>query len=113
LLPHRASHELNKLAHNVSFGHGILSGIHWRSDSDSSMVLGEAVAISILQEKAQTFNEKFTVHFTSRGTACYCGPSKNTQDDTGRGHRTGPVGVCDAFECVDTVNYNRRNAHYG
>jgi hypothetical protein len=56
--------ELNKLAHNVSFGHGILSGIHWRSDSDSSMVLGEAVAISILQDKAQTFNEKFTVHFT-------------------------------------------------
>ena len=56
--------ELNKLAHNVSFGHGILSGIHWRSDSDSSMVLGEAVAISILQDKVQTFNEKFTVHFT-------------------------------------------------
>jgi hypothetical protein len=56
--------ELNKLAHNVSFGHGILSGIHWRSDSDSSMVLGEALAISILQDKAQTFNEKFTVHFT-------------------------------------------------
>jgi hypothetical protein len=56
--------ELNKLAHNVSFGHGILSGIHWRSDSDSSIVLGEAVAISILQDKAQTFNEKFTVHFT-------------------------------------------------
>ena len=56
--------ELNKLGHNVSFGHGILSGIHWRSDSDSSLVLGEAVAISILQDKAQTFNEKFTVHFT-------------------------------------------------
>jgi hypothetical protein len=56
--------ELNKLAHNVSFGHGILSGIHWRSDSDSSLVLGEAVAISILRDKAQTFNEKFTVHFT-------------------------------------------------
>jgi hypothetical protein len=56
--------ELNKLAHNVSFGHGILSGIHWRSDSDSSMVLGEAAAISILQDKAQTFNEKFTIHFT-------------------------------------------------
>jgi hypothetical protein len=28
------------------------------------MVLGEAVAISILQDRAQTFNEKFTVHFT-------------------------------------------------
>jgi hypothetical protein len=56
--------ELNKLAHNVSFGHGIHAGIHWRSDSDSSMVLGEALAISILQERAPTYNEKFTVHFT-------------------------------------------------
>jgi hypothetical protein len=43
--------ELNKLAHNVSFGHGILSGIHWRSDSDSSMVLGEAVAIGVLRTR--------------------------------------------------------------
>ena len=55
--------ELNKLAHNVTFGHGIHAGIHWRSDSDSSMVLGEAVAISILQDKAQTYNEKFTIQF--------------------------------------------------
>jgi hypothetical protein len=56
--------ELNKLAHNVSFGHGIHAGIHWRSDTDVSMVLGEATAISILQDQAQTFNAKFTVHFT-------------------------------------------------
>jgi hypothetical protein len=56
--------ELNKLAHNVSFGHGIHAGIHWRSDTDVSMVLGEATAISILQDQAQTFNEKFTVHLT-------------------------------------------------
>jgi hypothetical protein len=56
--------ELNKLAHNVSFGHGIHAGIHWRSDTDVSMLLGEATAISILQDQAQTFNEKFTVQFT-------------------------------------------------
>jgi hypothetical protein len=56
--------ELNKLAHNVTFGHGIHAGIHWRSDSDVSMVLGEATAISCLQDQAETFNEKFTVHFT-------------------------------------------------
>jgi hypothetical protein len=56
--------ELNKLAHNVSFGHGIHAGIHWRSDSDVSMVLGEATAISFLQDQAYTFNEKFAVHFT-------------------------------------------------
>lgn len=56
--------ELNKLAHNVSFGHGILPAIHWRSDTDSSLILGEALAISILQDKAQCYNEKFTVSFT-------------------------------------------------
>jgi hypothetical protein len=56
--------ELNKLAHNVTFGHGIHAGIHWRSDSDVSMVLGEATAISLLQDQAETFNEKFTVGFT-------------------------------------------------
>jgi hypothetical protein len=56
--------ELNKLAHNVSFGHGIHAGIHWRSDTDVSMVLGEATAISFLQDQAETFNEKFTIHFT-------------------------------------------------
>jgi len=56
--------ELNKLAHNISFGHGILPAIHWRSDTDSSIQLGEALAISILQDKALTYNEKFTVSFT-------------------------------------------------
>ena len=28
--------ELHKLAHNISFGHGIHAGIHWRSDTDRS-----------------------------------------------------------------------------
>lgn len=56
--------ELNKIAHNISFGHGIHAGIHWRSDSDSSIQLGEALAISFLQDRAQTYNEKFTVTFT-------------------------------------------------
>jgi hypothetical protein len=56
--------ELNKLAHNVSFGHGIHAGIHWRSDTDSSILLGEALAISFLQDQALRFNEKFTVTFT-------------------------------------------------
>lgn len=56
--------ELNKLAHNVSFGHGIHAGIHWRSDTDSSILLGEALAISFLQDQAARYNEKFTVTFT-------------------------------------------------
>jgi hypothetical protein len=53
--------ELNKLAHNVSFGHGIHPGIHWRSDTDTSIQLGEAVALSVLRDRAHTYNEKFTV----------------------------------------------------
>ncbi len=53
--------ELHKLAHNVSFAHGIHAGIHWRSDTDSSILLGEAVALSVLQDRANNYNEKFTV----------------------------------------------------
>jgi hypothetical protein len=56
--------ELNKLAHNISFGHGIHAGIHWRSDSDSSIVLGEAFALSFLQDKIRVYNERLTVHLT-------------------------------------------------
>ena len=54
--------ELNKLGHNVSFGHGIHAGIHWRSDTDTSLLLGEAVALSFLRDRAQTYNEPFTIH---------------------------------------------------
>jgi hypothetical protein len=56
--------ELNKLANNVSFGHGIHAGIHWRSDTSSSIQLGEAVAISFLQDRAATYAEPFTINFT-------------------------------------------------
>jgi hypothetical protein len=56
--------ELNKLGHNVSFGHGIHAGIHWRSDSDTSLLLGEAVALSFLKDRAPTYNEPFTVNLT-------------------------------------------------
>lgn len=62
--------ELNKLGHNVTFGHGIHAGIHWRSDSDTSLLLGEAVALSFLRDRAQTYNEPFTVNLTKfDGTA--------------------------------------------
>jgi len=56
--------ELNKLAHNVSYGHGIHAGIHWRSDTETSMLLGEAVALSFLRDRARTYHEKFTVQLT-------------------------------------------------
>jgi len=56
--------ELHKVADNVSFGHGIHAAIHWRSDTDTSVELGEAVALSVLQDRAHTYNEKFTVKLT-------------------------------------------------
>jgi len=56
--------ELNKLARNVSFGHGVGAGIHWRTDTDYSITLGEAMAISMLQDRAKCYNEKFSITFT-------------------------------------------------
>ena len=56
--------ELHKLAHNISFGHGIHAGIHWRSDTDVSIQLGEAVALSVLRDMACTYAEPFTVEIT-------------------------------------------------
>jgi hypothetical protein len=55
--------ELNKLAHNVSFGHGIHGGIHWRTDTDASIKLGEAVAIHYLQELVCSYAEKVNITF--------------------------------------------------
>jgi hypothetical protein len=56
--------ELNKLARNITFGHGVLAGIHWRTDSDYAMLLGEAMAISYLNDLARSYHEKFSVTFT-------------------------------------------------
>ncbi len=56
--------ELNKLCRNTSFGHGVGAGIHWRTDTDNSMLLGEAVALSMLQDRAHCYNEKFSVNIT-------------------------------------------------
>lgn len=56
--------ELDKLASNISFGHGVLAGIHWRSDTDTSIRLGEAVALSYLRDRALTCNETFSVKIT-------------------------------------------------
>ncbi|HEX3101672.1 MAG TPA: vanadium-dependent haloperoxidase [Pyrinomonadaceae bacterium] len=53
--------ELNKLAYNVTFGHGIHAGIHFRSSSYWSILLGEQVAISILQDRAKSYNEPFSI----------------------------------------------------
>jgi hypothetical protein len=48
--------ELNKLAGNISLFRNA-AGVHWRSDHTESLLLGEAVAIGLLQEMSLGFNE--------------------------------------------------------
>ena len=50
--------ELHKLAHNISFGHGIHAGIQWRSDTDKSILFGEQVALSFLNAQIKQYAEK-------------------------------------------------------
>jgi membrane-associated phospholipid phosphatase len=49
--------ELDKLASNVSFGRNA-AGIHWRSDSEAGLRLGEEVAIGVLTEQRHCLNEQ-------------------------------------------------------
>jgi TAT (twin-arginine translocation) pathway signal sequence len=55
--------ELNKLASNESRGRHI-AGVHWHSDGVEAMLLGEQVAIALLQDVKQTLNEFRTGGFT-------------------------------------------------
>lgn len=56
--------ELSKLAFNIPFGHGVHSGIHFRSSNYWGILLGEAVAISVLNDRAKSYNEPFTINIT-------------------------------------------------
>jgi hypothetical protein len=56
--------ELNKLAFNISFGHGIHAGIHFRSSTFWSILLGEQIALSVLDDRAKSYNEPFTISIT-------------------------------------------------
>jgi len=55
--------ELNKLVGNVAAGRNA-GGVHWRSDYPSSIVLGETVAIGMLEEQKITFDETSSFTFT-------------------------------------------------
>ena len=50
--------ELNKVAANIAIGRNI-AGVHWRSDYQQSVLLGEALAITILRDQRPTYNENF------------------------------------------------------
>jgi membrane-associated phospholipid phosphatase len=48
--------ELNKLAANIAIGRNA-AGVHWFTDYSESLLLGEQIAIRILQEQSLLFNE--------------------------------------------------------
>ncbi len=50
--------ELNKIAANVALGRNI-AGVHWRSDATESLNLGEQVAIGMLKDQRECYNETF------------------------------------------------------
>jgi hypothetical protein len=50
--------ELNKLASNVAIGRNT-AGLHWRSDAFEGLKLGETVALSVMSDMKQCFNEEF------------------------------------------------------
>lgn len=50
--------EANKIAANVGLARNS-AGVHWRSDHQQSITLGEAIAISILRDQRETYNEDF------------------------------------------------------
>jgi membrane-associated phospholipid phosphatase len=50
--------ELDKLASNIAMARNA-AGIHWRSDAAGGLVLGEAVALSLLAEIKDCVNESF------------------------------------------------------
>jgi hypothetical protein len=56
--------ELSKLAWNVTTGHGIHAGIHFRSSSFWSIELGEQIGLSVLQDRAKSYGEPFDISIT-------------------------------------------------
>jgi hypothetical protein len=52
------TNELNKLASNIGMARNF-AGIHWRSDCHQALLLGETIAINMLQDQKATFNESF------------------------------------------------------
>jgi hypothetical protein len=56
--------ELSKLAFNISLGHGVHAGIHFRSSTFWSILLGEQITLSVLNDRAKSYAEPFTITIT-------------------------------------------------
>lgn len=56
--------ELNKVAANIAIGRNG-AGVHWRSDYFDSIRLGERVAVCVLANQRNDYNEDYSFTFTS------------------------------------------------
>lgn len=70
--------ELNKFGYNVAVGRN-MAGVHYRSDAEESMRLGETVAIALLEDFSYTYNINFKgFHLTKfDGTKILIGGKKS------------------------------------
>jgi hypothetical protein len=50
---------LNKLASNIALGRDT-AGVHWRTDGEAGMRLGEEVALRLLRDHRRLHHEPFT-----------------------------------------------------
>jgi hypothetical protein len=62
--PLKVGRELNKLANNIGIGRN-MAGVHYRSDNQESLLLGEAVALQMLAEQKACHNQRFTWTLTT------------------------------------------------
>jgi len=56
--------ELSKLGWNITIGHGIHAGIHFRSSSFYSLLLGEQVGLAAMNDRANSYAEPFNIQIT-------------------------------------------------
>jgi hypothetical protein len=56
--------ELDKLANNVGIGRN-MAGVHYRSDNQESLLLGEQVALEMLAEQKACHNQRFNCSLTT------------------------------------------------
>ncbi|EKD48814.1 MAG: phosphoesterase PA-phosphatase related protein, partial [uncultured bacterium] len=70
--------EINKIAANIAYGRN-MAGVHYRCDAQDSLKLGEAVAISILEDLAYLIHIDFKGFSLTKfdGTKITIGAKKN------------------------------------
>lgn len=90
----RLDHELNKLANNVATGRN-MNGFHYRSDGHESILLGEKIAILILQDWIERYPEN-NASFKFNG---YMGDEIVIKPGSSWGHDLNPPYYYNKIEC--------------